>query len=95
MTRCGSTTGNRVWIRIRLSLWMRPSRDSSAEPSAAGVEYVNLDLSQPVDPGCLPERIDAVVHLAQKETLAGGCSPVLPEITVTCAPASYAARATA
>jgi UDP-glucose 4-epimerase len=36
-------------------------------PELDGVEWIRLDLSQPVDPSELPAEVDAVAHLAQSE----------------------------
>ena len=36
-------------------------------PELEGVEWIRLDLSQPLDPATFPENIDAIAHLAQSE----------------------------
>ena len=36
-------------------------------PELEGVEWIRLDLSQPLDPSALPGEMDAVAHLAQSE----------------------------
>ena len=50
------------WSIIGLS---RSGRDS--EPKSQRIEHLALDLSRTWDQNCLPNKIDAVIHLAQSE----------------------------
>jgi UDP-glucose 4-epimerase len=48
--------GNEVFALVR-----------QAGAELEGVEWIQLDLSQPLDPAALPRAVDAVAHLAQSE----------------------------
>ncbi|MFO0722392.1 MAG: SDR family oxidoreductase [Myxococcota bacterium] len=51
--------------------WVLAVRDASRAPSAPQIRPWVVDLAAPWDARALPERIDAVIHLAQEENYRG------------------------
>ena len=66
-------------------------------PEMPGVEWIQADLAQPLDPKALPARIDAVVHLAQsdryREFPEGALDLFAVNVQSTAALLEYARRA--